>query len=312
MITYPADGLEGFGLEKQQRFECLKWVFYGVGAMLFVVGGFYMQERVEQRIFHAYGLTVLSYGALLYVEEFEHIRRLWLWKGVLTTIPLHIAFVAALFWWDAKHPQLMHSGFIFVYALWPVFVAEIVIFSLIIDHFKGTASPDEPKRQLKRLLTWTKKAKPKTGKVITMPDESGDDSDPAKEARRNYLKWSFLAVSAFLLAAYLLRGVIISGTGLYIIKASLLSMLCYGHLLYVEEKDELRSRWLWATVLVTFPFHVAFFGIIIAIDRMAPDLAPNPIVFLFIIWAVAWLETRLMDQIADDYRPWGEPSESVE
>jgi hypothetical protein len=311
MVTSPADGLEGFDVEKEQRRERLMWVFYGVGAMFLVVCGFYMQERVEQRVLHAYGLTVLCYGGLLYVEEFEHLKKLWLWKGVLATIPLHIAFVAGLFWWDAKYPQLAHSGFMFVYALWPVFLVEIVIFSLIIDHFKPSASPDEPPRKLKRLLTWTKKPKRVSGKVITMPDENGDDSDPTKEARKNYLKWSFLCVSAILLATYLLRGFIISGTGLYIIKASLLTMLCYGHLLYVEEKDELRSKWLWATVLVTLPFHVALFGIIIAIDRAAPYLAPNPIVFPFIIWAVAWLETRLMDQIADDYKPWGEPSESV-
>jgi len=311
-VTYPEETVEELDLKKEQRRDRLGWVFYGVGAMLFVVCGFYMQERVEQRVLHAYGLTVLCYGALLYVEELEHLRRPWLWKGVLVTIPLHIAFVASLFWWDAKHPQLAHSGFMFVYALWPVFVVEIVIFSLIIDHFKASASPDEPPRKLKRFLTWTKKPKRETGKVITLPDENGDDSDPTKEARKNYLKWSFLGVSAFLLVPYLLRGFIISGTGLYIIKASLLTMLSYGHLLYVEEKDELRSKWLWATVLVTLPFHVALFGIIIGIDRAAPYLAPNPIVFLFIIWAVAWLETRLMDQIADDYKPWSAPSESVE
>jgi len=200
----------------------------------------------------------------------------------------------------------------FAMALALVYVVEMVVFTMIIDHFKASASPDQPPRKLKRLLTWRKKRKRETGKVITIPDENGNDSDPTKEARRNYLKWSFLGVSAFFLVTYLLRGVIIRGTGLYIIKASLLTMLCYGHLLYVEEKDELRSKWLWATVLVTLPFHVALFGIIIAIDRPAPYLAPNPIVFLFIIWAVAWLETRLMDQIADDYKPWSEPSESVE
>jgi hypothetical protein len=312
MGTYPAAGLEGFDLEKEQRRERVKWVFYGVGAMLFIVCGFYMQERVEQRFLHAYGLTALSYGALLYVEEFEYLKKLWLWMGVLATIPLHIAFVAGLFWWDARNPQLAHAGFAFVYALWPVFLVEMVLFTLIIDHFKASASPDEPRRRLKRLLTWTNKREPKTGKIITMPDESGDDSDPTKEPRRNYLRWAFWGASAVLLAIYLLRGVINSSAGLYIIKASLLTMLCYGHLLYVEEKDELRSQWLWVTVLVTIPFHVAFFGIIVAIDRAAPYLAPNPIVFLFILWVVAWLETRLMDQIADDYKPWDESSESVE
>jgi hypothetical protein len=279
--------VEELDLEKEQRRERLWWVFYGVGAMLFVVCGFYLQERVEQRVLHAYGLTILCYGALLYAEEFEHLRTLWLWEGVLATIPLHIAFVASLFWWDAKYPQLARSGFMFVYALWPVFVVEVVIFSLIIDHFKASASPDKPPRKLKRLVTWTKKPKRETGKVITMPDEDGDELDPSKEARKNHLKWSFWGVSAFLLLAYLLKAEIISGIGLYIIKAGLLTMLCYGHLLYVEEKDELRSKWLWATVLVTLPFHVALFGIIIAIDRVAPYLAPNPIVFLFIIWAVA-------------------------
>jgi len=311
MVTYSMEGLEDFDLEKEQRRERLGWVFYGVGAMLFVVCGFYMQERVEQRVLHAYALTVLCYGVLLYVEEFEHLRMLRLWKGVLATIPLHIAFVASLFWWDAKHPQLANSV-MFVYALWPVFVVEIVIFTMIIDHFKASASPDQPPRKLKRFLTWTKKPRRETRKVITLPDENGDDSDPAKEARKNYLKWSFLGVSAFLLVTYLLRGVIISGMGLNIIKAGLLTMLCYGHLLYVEEKDELKSKWLWATVLVTLPFHVALFGIIVAIDRMAPSLASKPIVFLFVIWAVGWLESRLMDQIADDYRPWGAVSESVE
>jgi len=280
--------------------------------MLFVVCGFYVQQSAEQRVLHAYGLTVLVYGALLYVEEFEHLKKLWLWKGVLATIPLHIASVAGLFWWDARHPQLAHSGFMSAYALWTGFVVEMVTFSLIIDYFKPSASSDEPQPKLKRFLAWTKKSKPRTGKIITMVDENTDDSDPTKESRSNYLKWGFWAVSAFLLATYLLKGAINSGAGLYFIKASLLTILCYGHLLFVEEKHELRSRWLWVTVLVTLPFHVALFGIIVAIDRMAPYLAPNPIVFLFLIWAAAWIETRMMDQIADDYRPWTPVSESVE
>jgi hypothetical protein len=312
MATYPAEGFGEFDLEKEQRRERLKWVFYGVGAMLFIVCGFYMQERVEQRILHVYGLTVLCYGALLYVEEFERLKELWLWKGILVTIPLHIAFVAGLFWWNAKHQQLAHAGFAFVYILWPVFVVEMVIFTLIIDHFKASATPDEPPRRLKRLLTWTNKSKPKTRIVLTVPDESGDDYDSTKKSRRNYLRWGFWSASVLLLAIYLLRGVMSNSMALYIIKASLLTMLSYGHLLYVEGKDELRSQWLWATVLVSLPFHVALFGIIVAIDRTAPYLAPNPIVFLFIIWVVAWFETRLMDQIADDYKPWGEPSESIE
>ncbi|HEY6264080.1 MAG TPA: hypothetical protein VIW93_04700 [Candidatus Acidoferrum sp.] len=178
----------------------MKWVFYGGFAMLLVICCFYIQLPAEQRVLHVYGLTVLVYGALFYVEEFEHLKKLWLWKGVLATIPLHGALVAGLLWWDATHRLHAHSGFMFVYALWPVFVAEMVTFSLIIDHFKASASPDESPRKLKRFLAWTKKPKPRIEKIITMVDENEDDCDPTKESRSNYLKWGFWAASAFLLA----------------------------------------------------------------------------------------------------------------
>jgi hypothetical protein len=293
--------VEELDLEKEQRGERLGWVFYGVGAMLLVMCAFYMRERVELRVLHAYGLTVLTYGALIYVEEFQHLKRLWLWEGVLATIPLHIVFLAGLFWWDAQGP--LSPGYILAYRIWPIFVAEMVIFSLVIDHFKASASPDEPPRKLTRLLPWRNKPKAKVEGIITLGGESGDDSDPARESRRNYLRWVFWGVSAILLVSYLLRGAVTSRTGLYTIKVSLLTILSYGHLLYVEEKDELTSPWLWATVLVALPFHVALIGIIVAIDRVAPYLAPNPFVFLFIVWVAAWVEKRLMDQIADDYRP---------
>ena len=112
---------ETLNLDKEQRRERLQWVLYGVSSMLLVVCGFYMQERVELRILHAYALTVLTYGALIYVEEFQHLKRLWLWKGVLATIPLHSVFLAGLFWWDAQVPE--SSGYILAYRIWPFFVA---------------------------------------------------------------------------------------------------------------------------------------------------------------------------------------------
>jgi hypothetical protein len=294
---------ETLNLEKEQRQERLQWVFYGVGSMLFVVCAFYVQERVELRVLHAYVLSVLTYGSLIYVEEFEHLRRLWLWKGVLVTIPLHVLFLVGLFWWDAKVP--VTPGYIFVFRIWPFFLGEIVIFSLVIEHSRSNASPDEPPNKLKRLIVWQNKPNAKGEGIITVEGESGDDFDPTREPRRNHLRWVFWIASAILVMSYLVRGAAISGMGLYAIKVTLLTILCYGHLLYVEEKAELRSPWLWITALVALPFQIALIGIIVAIDRLTPNLATNPIMFLFVIWAAAWVERRLMDQIADDYRPWG-------
>ena len=301
--------MEELDLVKEQRRERLGWVFGGVSAMLFVVCLFYMQMVATARIVHACALTILTYGALVYVEEFAHLRKAWLWKCILFSIPLHLGFVSILLWWDGKNPRLAQAGYGFAGVLALLFAAEMVLFTAIVDRFKVSAAPTEGPGKLKRLLLWTNK--PKREKVITIAEESEDD-DPIKQSRKDYLRWGFWGVSAVLLASYFFKGTLISGSWLYIVKGGLLTMLCYGHLLYVEEKDELRSHWLWMTVLVTLPFHVALLGIIVAIDREAPYLAANPIVFLFIIWAVAWLETRLMDQIADDYRPWGTHSESAD
>jgi hypothetical protein len=301
--------MEELDLAKEQRRERLGWVFWGVSAMLYVVCLFYVQMVATERVVHACALSILTYGALVYVEEFDHLRKAWLWKGILSTIPLHVAFVGMLLWWDGKNPRLAHAGYAFAGALAVMFAVEMVLFTAIVGRFKVSESPQDGAGKLKRLLPWSKKTK--TGKVITLAEE-GDDDDPTKQSRKDYLGWGFWGVSAVLLASYFFEGVLVSGPWLYIIKAGLLTILCYGHLLYVEEKDELRSRWLWVAVLVTLPFHVALLGIIIAIDRVAPYLAPNPIVFVFIVWAAAWIETRLMDQIADDYRPWGAPSHSAD
>lgn len=299
--------MEDLDLAKEQRRERLGWVFYGVSAMLSVVCLFYIQMVATERVVHACALSILTYGALVYVEEFDHLRKAWLWKGILSTIPLHVGFVAILICRDGKNSQ--QTGYAFVGALFLMFAVEMVIFSAIVGRFKVSESLQDGPGKLKRLLPWSKRTK--TGKIITLAEE-GDDDDPAKQSRKDYLRWGFWGVSAVLLVSYLFEGLLIKGHWLYIIKASLLTILCYGHFLYVEEKDELRSRWLRVAVLVTLPFHIALFGIIIAIDRVAPYLAPNPIVFVFIVWAVAWIETRLMDQIASDYRPWGEPSQSAD
>jgi len=185
-----------------------------------------------------------------------------------------------------KNPRLAHAGYAFAGALAVMFAVEMVIFTAIVGRFKVSESPQDGPGKLKRSLPWSKKTK--TGKVITLAEE-GDDDEPTKQTRKDYLRWGFWGVSAVLLASYFFEGVLINGTWLYIIKAGLLTILAYGHLLYVEKKDELTSRRLWIAVL-----------------------APNPIVFVFIVWAAAWIETRLMDQIADDYRPWGAPSQSAD
>lgn len=200
MAAYPDEGsVEGVDLEKEQRRERLGWIFWGVSAMLFVVCLFYLQMVSTERVIHAYAVTVLTYGTLLYVEEFEHLKKGWLWKGLSTTVPIHIMFLCILLWWDGKYPRLAQTGYMFANAIAVVYAVEMVVFTMIIDRFKARASLSEPPRKLKRLFTWTTTPKRQARKIITMLDETGE-SDAAKEARENYMKWSFYGVSTVLLA----------------------------------------------------------------------------------------------------------------
>jgi len=306
-------------LGKEQRTERLKWVLYGVGAMAFVLGNYFLQDRVVDWVVHASSLTILCYGFILYVHEIEHIRELWLWKSVVTTIPLHLAFIASLFWWDTRFPSLAHSGFQFVGVLFTAFAVELFFFLPIFEHFRSSSfSGAHNNEALPRSTgTWQSAAdrmryklrlRPKTaerdhqaGAKITVAGE--EDSDLPKEERGNHLNWSFWAVASFLLVVYLFKGISLTDIWLYILKISLFTTFCYGHLLYVEEKEHIRESWVWKAVLVTIPFHIAFLGIMIGIDKAAPYLASNAIVFVFLIWAFGWVETKLMDQIADDYQP---------
>lgn len=322
MISIPTETDDRFDLGREQRTQRLIWVFYGVLAMVFVLGNFFLQERVESGVLQACGLTILCYGTVLYVHEIEHIREVWLWKGVVTTVPLHVGFVYFLFWWDARFPGLAHSGFVLTYALWIVLVVEMLFVLPIFEHFRTSSvsrdaqqneGPPGSRRPLSQ--TWRAAADRLRGRLrqktagqdreaspgITIAGEQ--DLDLEKEERETYLEWSLGGVAALLLVIYKLRGISLGEVWLYVLKVSLFTAFCYGHLLYVQEKEYIRESWVWKTVLATIPFHIAFVGIIVGIDRTAPYLASNAIVFLFVLWAIGWVETKLMDQIADDYQP---------
>jgi len=126
-----------FDLAKEQREDRVRYVLYGVGALLLVIG-FLMneQDRVWLPILDAFGLTTLCYGYAFYAHERQHVRKLWLWKAVLATIPLHLMFLAGLVWWDWRFPHLAHMGFVFAFVLLAACAVETALMKLIIDRVR--------------------------------------------------------------------------------------------------------------------------------------------------------------------------------
>jgi hypothetical protein len=295
-------------LDKEQRRERLTWIVLGIGAMLLVIGGFFLSERSEIRVLHAYLLTIITYGILLYVDNFANLKKFWLWRAVLATIPLHLVCVSILFWWDARVPT--SSGFANLGRVWLFVAVEVLAFSAIVERLGRGLASDAPRQPISRFLNRTRKTRPHTSSVLTIPDED-DLMDPAKALRKSRLRTGFAAVSVLLVVAFVAVDFSPHGFALQVIKGTLLTALAYGHLLYIERRDDLKARWLWKTVVVALPFHVAFLGLMVALDRIAPGIAPNPIAYGLVIWVFAWVETRLMDQISEDYKPLDAVSETL-
>ncbi len=129
--------MESFDIAKEQRGDRLRYVFYGIVAILalfYFFGGW--SERKWNIVADVLGLTLLSYGYILYVSEIRYIRRLWLWKAVLATLPLHLLFLIGLIWWTLRFPRWAHSGFAFAYVLVGTCVIEATLMSFIIDHYR--------------------------------------------------------------------------------------------------------------------------------------------------------------------------------
>jgi len=326
MATNLNDTEQSIDLPKQERVERLGWLFLGGGAMLMVNGGLILHEFMPAQLMHAYALTVMCYGQILYLDEIEHVRERWLWIAVLATIPVHFLFVTGLIWWDMDHPDLAKTR-VFVAKLTEAYVVEMLSVTPIINWFRRFSPTAGSQQGGRRGRFWKliprswqsagarvrkgfqgETAQQPQPTMVSVPGESEDfvdlatDIDLGKERRKSYLKWFFWGTGLTLLGVYFFEGEVLKGAWLYLLQASVLSMICYGHLLYVEELASLGAAWLWKAVAATIPWHVAFVGVLIAFGRGFPTVAPHPIAIIALLWTLSWLEMKLMVPITDAYR----------
>src|ERR1700728_3850897 len=87
-----------FDLAKEQRRDRVGWAMWGgvvlAGVYLFL-GGRFGVEAFQGAI-----ATSLFYGSSFYVDRRNALGKLWLWEVIFATAPIHIAYLAGLFWSD--------------------------------------------------------------------------------------------------------------------------------------------------------------------------------------------------------------------
>jgi hypothetical protein len=138
-LGYPMDS--NFELSKDQRRVRLKW---------FLVGGFilcliymFSGRPYEVEVFQTFLASGLSYGDGFYVVRGNDLRKPWLWRAILATVPLHIAYLTVLFWSDKAFPTVMTKALAFVPVLALGFVIESKVFDWVVDRFNPSNDEQE-------------------------------------------------------------------------------------------------------------------------------------------------------------------------
>lgn len=129
-----------FSMAKEERSVQLKHVFWG-GFVVVLLYAFF--DAFDVRIFQAYLATVVCYGLTFYVARGGYFGKLWLWKAILVSLPLHVLYLAAIFWADKASPQGMTKPVVFIPALTLGAANESTVFDAIADRLKPTDTKEE-------------------------------------------------------------------------------------------------------------------------------------------------------------------------
>jgi len=125
-----------FDLPKEQRRDRVGWAIYGGLALCLVY--LFSGRPFATEVFQGMFATVFPYGISFYVNQKNNqFGRLWLWKALLVSLPVHVLYLMGIFWSDKEFPELMTKVVVFL----PVLavgaaIESIFLFDRIANHFK--------------------------------------------------------------------------------------------------------------------------------------------------------------------------------
>lgn len=129
-------GIEpGFNIAKEQRRDRLGWLFY-TGLVLCIAYSFFSRREHATEAFQGFVATSLFYGENFYVRRRGYLDKLWLWKAIFASIPLHVLYLVTLFWSDRALPEVMTKAIVFLPVVAVGFVLESFLLQKIVDRFR--------------------------------------------------------------------------------------------------------------------------------------------------------------------------------
>jgi hypothetical protein len=136
--------LFGYGVEQdfdlgiEQRRDRLGWIFLGGTALCGMYS--FTGRPFSLEIFQGWIASSLFYGDTFYVRRRQALSKLWLWKSVSISLPIHALYLASIFWSDRAIPQLMTKVVIFLPVIAVGFAVESIMLQPLIDRFKPSTA----------------------------------------------------------------------------------------------------------------------------------------------------------------------------
>jgi hypothetical protein len=123
-----------FDLGKEHRKDWVRWTV--IGAAIICGASLFWNFRFALQGVQGCIATIACYGQSFYVEQRGQLRKLWVWKALLASVPLHVLYLAGLFWSDKRFPEVMTKAIAFTPVLILGAGIEYVLIQAVINRFK--------------------------------------------------------------------------------------------------------------------------------------------------------------------------------
>ncbi|HXN51562.1 MAG TPA: hypothetical protein VN943_06460 [Candidatus Acidoferrum sp.] len=117
---------------REQTKDRVVWIALG-GSLPFVTWAILRGTLTSIIFLQAYLLTSIEFGLVLFVQERDNIRRLWLWKAMIPCTLVHLIVLAVIFSWDKANPQIAATGFALAAGLLAAALVELYLMLWIIE-----------------------------------------------------------------------------------------------------------------------------------------------------------------------------------
>ncbi len=99
LFGYPIGSDEAAVEEESERTNWLGIAFVVLTSLLTLV-----IDPASFRDLYPYAATILLYGDCVYVQRRDYIGKIWLWKTIMASLPVHAAYIIFVLWIYKRWP----------------------------------------------------------------------------------------------------------------------------------------------------------------------------------------------------------------